>query len=650
VSVTEPSELVEAIGTTRRITRAEIEARQARTLDEALRMIPGVYIRTGGDGTPRVDIRGFRSRHVLLLVNGVPANSTSDGQFDPARISTTGIREIKVSYSSSSLLYGDNALAAVIEIATVDGRPDTAVEMSAGTPDQRAVGGRISRTAGGWSMAVAGTTYSTQGFRLPGSFTSTELENGGRRENSDRERSDIRGNLGYRFRPGISLNTEWTAGGGSYGLPPSTISDADDIFAQALRYERVEGYRAASGQISVVIAPTQRVQLSGWIYRNAQREDRSRYDDATYSSMDDPLVQGTFRSRERTTVTGSTVLGRLDLLRFGWLRLAVNQRHEAFDSNGVIRDVQLTTGGGSGGGSGGRGGGSRPGTTALNFDERSFSFDRQVDVYSSGAEWQFHPSSRLGAVLGAAMNWQDRANVDGGVEPQPTWIAGVSYDATSNLRLHASTTRKVRVPSIDQLYSTATGNASLRPERAYSLDAGAEHRLGASSTISLSAFVTRAKDFIERVGGAPFENQGTYRFAGAEIGAQSAVRDWLDVHAAYSFLDSVDVNEAARNRDLQTRPRHRSSVEWTWRPVSRSSLRGSWQYVGRQLFDSRGGQPLQLVTGGYTLVDLGFSHSLTRRYELAFNVTNVFDELYEQSYGLPREGRTAVLTLRGHFD
>ena len=72
VSITEPSELVEEVGTTRRITRADIEARNARTLDEALRLLPGVYVRTGGDGTPRIDVRGFRSRHVLLLINGVP--------------------------------------------------------------------------------------------------------------------------------------------------------------------------------------------------------------------------------------------------------------------------------------------------------------------------------------------------------------------------------------------------------------------------------------------------------------------------------------------------------------------------------------------------------------------------------------------------
>ena len=40
VSVTETYELVEEVGTTRRLSRAEIETRNARTLDEALRLSP----------------------------------------------------------------------------------------------------------------------------------------------------------------------------------------------------------------------------------------------------------------------------------------------------------------------------------------------------------------------------------------------------------------------------------------------------------------------------------------------------------------------------------------------------------------------------------------------------------------------------------
>jgi vitamin B12 transporter len=639
VSITEPYELVEEVGTTRRMTRADIEARNARTLDEALRLLPGVYVRTGGDGTPRIDVRGFRSRHVLLLINGVLVNSTADGQFDPARISTATIREIKVSYGSSSVLYGDNAMAGVIEITTVDDKPDTSLEISAGTPDQKSVAGRYARTIGKWSLMTTSTGFDTNGFRLPGSFTPTALEDGGRRVNSDRERGDVRGALSYRASPAVSIASEWFAGTGSYGVPFGIIDDPADIFAQTPRFERVEDYRTVSGQVSIVVAPQPRFNLRAWAFRNLQREDRARYDDATLSSMDDPLVQGTFEARERTIVTGSRALARLDFERFGWLRVALNQRREAFESSGVIRDVAVSGSGGSGGGGGHGGGGSRSAT----FDVRSFVLDRHVDVYSTGAEWQVQPLARVGALLGAAVNVQQRPGGD--AETEPTWIGGLSYEATDALRLHASTTRKIRVPSIDQLYNTSAGNPALRAERANGVDIGADYRLSASSTLAVSGFTTHARDFIERLSGLPFENQDRYRFRGAEITVRTTRIPRLDLRGGYSFLDSVSVS-AGGTRPLQTRPRHRGSVEWMWTPIAGSSLRGAASHAGTQLYDSRGSDPVQMRADGFTLVDIGVTQALTRRFDIAFDVTHLFDRLYDQSYGLPREGRAAVLTLR----
>ena len=633
VSVTEPYELVEEVGTVRRIGRAEIEARNARTLDDALRLLPGINVRTGGDGTPRIDVRGFRSRHVLLLINGVPVSSTADGQFDPARISTQAIREIKVSYGSSSVLYGDNAMAAVIEITTVDDRPDAAVDISAGTPDQKGVGGRYARTAGKWSLAATATGYATDAFRVPDSFAPTTLEDGGRRQNSDRDRGDVRGVVGYRPSSAVSIGSEWFFGTGSYGVPPGTVNDSADIFAQTPRFERVEEYRVATGQVSVVVAPSQRFNLRAWAFRNGQREDRNRYDDGTYTDMDNPLVSGTFQSRERTRITGASALARINLEKFGWLRVAANQRRESFESSGVIRDVA------AGGVSGGRGGGSSQPTR---FDVRSFAIDRHVDVYSTGVEWQVHPAKRIGVVLGSAANIQQRPGAVS--ESKPTWLAGLSYAATDDLRLHASMTRKIRVPSIDQLFNTSAGNPALRAERANGVDAGAEYKLGPTSGISVSAFSTHARDFIERLSPAPFQNQDRYHFKGAELTAHTTVVPGLDLRGAYSFLDSETVRSTG-TRPLQTRPRHRGSLEWMWTPLARSTIRGAVYGSGAQLYDSRGSDPVQRQFDGFTLVDLGLTHTLAR-YQIAVDVTNLFDRLYDQAYGLPREGRAAVLTLR----
>jgi outer membrane cobalamin receptor len=644
VSITEASELVEQVSTTRRIGRAEIEARSARTLDEALRLLPGIYVRTGGDGTPRIDVRGFRSRHVLLLVNGVPTNSTADGQFDPARMSTDAIREIKISYGSSSVLYGDNAMAAVIEITTLDATPGTSVNVSAGTPDQQGVSGRLARSIGNWSLTATATKFDAAAFRLPDSFAPTALEDGGGRQNSDRDRGDLRGALGYRVSPRLSISSEWSFGAGSYGVPSSVISDPADIFAQTPRFERIEEYRLGSGQVSVAAAPSGRVSLRAWAFRNRQTEDRNRYDDDSYSSMDDPLVSGTFESRERTVVAGGSALARVDLERLGWLRLAVNHRRESFDSSGVIRDV--AAGGGSGGGGGGGGGrGGAGGTQPATFNTRSFSIDRHVDVSSAGAEWQVHPVARLGTVLGTAVNVQQRPG--GGSKVEPTWLAGVSYEAASALTLHASATRKIRVPSIDQLFNTASGNPDLKAERAYGVDAGVDYRLGMASSVALSVFSTSARDFIERESGLPFENHDRYRFRGAEVALQTTRVPTLGLRAGYSFLDADDLT--AGSVPLQTRPRHRGSLDWVWTPASGFNLRGAVYRTGAQLYDSRGATPVQRTAAGYTLVDLGFTQTLAGRFDVVFDVTNLFDELYDQSYALPREGRTALLSLRARL-
>ncbi len=53
---------VESIGTVREITDVDIARRHVQTLDQALELLPGLDIRTGTDGVPRVDLRGFRCR------------------------------------------------------------------------------------------------------------------------------------------------------------------------------------------------------------------------------------------------------------------------------------------------------------------------------------------------------------------------------------------------------------------------------------------------------------------------------------------------------------------------------------------------------------------------------------------------------------
>ena len=98
--------LADEVATVDIVTAEDIERRGARTLEQALALLPGVYVRMGADGVPRIDVRGLRTRNILLLQDGVPLNSSYDGQFDPAALPVDNIASIKVVRGTSSMLYG----------------------------------------------------------------------------------------------------------------------------------------------------------------------------------------------------------------------------------------------------------------------------------------------------------------------------------------------------------------------------------------------------------------------------------------------------------------------------------------------------------------------------------------------------------------
>lgn len=653
VSVTEQTDIVEEIGTTRRISKEEIEAQQARTLDEALRLLPGVYVRTGGQGVPRIDLRGWRSRHVLLIVDGVPVNSTDDGQFDPTEISTAAIREIKVTYGASSLLYGENAVAGVIEVTTEPLQPG--VRASADLDVRRGLqgeaGGQVSFGTERASVLVSGTSLSSDGFHLAGQFEPTGTEDGGRRANSDRERQTALVKVGFTASPIMKLGGELTVGGGSHGLPPTTIDAAGDPFAQRVRYERVERYRTASGQVSAEYRPAGPFQLRAWGFVNSRDEDRARYDDDRYSSFDDPGVSGTFQRTDETQMAGGAVHGLTDLGRGGRLRVSFNTRRESFDSTGQVRDVPLDRGGrggngggGGGGGGGGRGGGS--GNASSRFGLRAFDDHRQLWVHAVGAEWEVRPSPRTGLVAGLSGAWQDRPE---GREGGASWLVGVSRQLTSELSARTAVTSRLRVPSIRQLYEPENGNPALVPERSLSVEAGVDQRWQAGRELSVVGFVTWADDFIERDADIPFTNRDQYRFAGLETFLVS--RDWspLDLRVGYTWMHTVDQSPGTEMDTLPNRPRHRVTVDTRWALPATFRARAAVYHTAGVVYYSRRGPLVRAEAPSYQLADISVSRPLGDAWDVTVGVHNLFDTLYEQSYGLPREGRTALVRLVGRL-
>ena len=138
------------------ITRADLERIGARTVADALRLVPEATVRAyGGYGSlAEASIRGFGPGQVLVLVDGVPVNNIALGQADLSTISTAGVERIEVLRGAFGAITGSGAVGGVINIVTAAGGASS-VQMRAGGFGERSLSVGIGGAAGGLSIESA---------------------------------------------------------------------------------------------------------------------------------------------------------------------------------------------------------------------------------------------------------------------------------------------------------------------------------------------------------------------------------------------------------------------------------------------------------------------------------------------------------------
>lgn len=103
------------------ITRETIERMSSRRLDELLKEQTGLAIVSdisGGARATGVQMQGFGSAYVMILIDGQPMVGRNSGNFDLSRISVTNIERIEIIKGASSCLFGSEALCGAINIVT----------------------------------------------------------------------------------------------------------------------------------------------------------------------------------------------------------------------------------------------------------------------------------------------------------------------------------------------------------------------------------------------------------------------------------------------------------------------------------------------------------------------------------------------------
>jgi len=103
------------------ISKETIEQMGSRRLDEVLKEQTGIAIVNNIGGGPRsvgVQMQGFGSEYVMVLIDGQPMLGRNSGNFDLSRISVSNIERIEIIKGASSCLFGSEALGGAINIVT----------------------------------------------------------------------------------------------------------------------------------------------------------------------------------------------------------------------------------------------------------------------------------------------------------------------------------------------------------------------------------------------------------------------------------------------------------------------------------------------------------------------------------------------------
>jgi vitamin B12 transporter len=118
-----PEPLGEVGTTTTVVSGKQAQFQQTHELPDLLRPVPGTLVtQTGSPGTVAdVSIRGSTPAQTLIMLDGVPINDPTTGEFDISGIPTDGIDRVEIVRGAGGALYGSEAIGGVVNLFTQEG-------------------------------------------------------------------------------------------------------------------------------------------------------------------------------------------------------------------------------------------------------------------------------------------------------------------------------------------------------------------------------------------------------------------------------------------------------------------------------------------------------------------------------------------------
>ncbi|MBC3847110.1 TonB-dependent receptor [Winogradskyella echinorum] len=585
-----------------KISSKDLEKLQGQSIAEIIGRTAGVEvngIRSNAGQNLSYFIRGGRNRQVLVLIDGIQVTDASQiaNDYDLRLLNADQVESIEILKGASSTLYGTGAATAVINIKLKEA-------------SKKAINLNITSTLG-TNQASDENNYAIEDFRNSVSLNGSVGKfnylasfghqfTDGLSAIADGTESDAfnsyNGNLklGYKFSNAFKLST--------YASFDNYDADFDDSFGMA-------------DADNVYISKQYRLGVSPEFKYNKG----SITINAAYSDVEREIVSS-FPSQFNAQNIVVDAFNRYNFNDKFYTVLGVNFQDNQMESFAIpFGDTDFSQ--------------------SIDPENAQFTItDPYVNaVYVSDFGFNVNAGARLnnhseyGSHLVYSLN--------------PSYVKETSFGYIKGL---ASYSTAFITPSLYQLFEPTYGNADLNPEENQTIEVGAEVSIKDKATMSLVYFTRNEDNFIDFVdtGGFVFQYQNideSFSASGLEFVAQAKLTKGLNLNlnATYTKVDE----------DLSLRiPEIKVNTRLDYQLCDSTLMSLSYQYNDERedsVYNSTTFMNDIVNLESYGLLDFYVSHKiLNNKMTLFANVTNIFNEEYQELFGFATRGRGVNLGFR----
>jgi outer membrane receptor protein involved in Fe transport len=662
---------------TNELTPEDFKATNSTTVADALAFVPGIRVAMEHKNEAVVQIHGLDQTHILVLIDGVPYYETKYGTLDLTEIPVDNIAKIEVTKGAASVLYGPNAFAGVINIITKKPTEklsaDLTLEFGPYNYNRESFSNGIK--VGMFSYWLSYTHLQADAWRMSdnyipqvatittkgpgGGTTSAILQDTGPRVNSNYNTNALWAKVGIDPSPGSEyyLNFHYITrdkgdppdiyGGQQFTSPPFNAGYAfSSIFDKIPRYD--DWGIDLSGQQKIF----DQLTLKGKLFYHSHVDDYESYSDPYYNNE-------IAYSRYVDYNVGGSLISELRPLEWDIIRAAFNFRGDSHEER--AQD-------------------SLPFAT-------SFSYTGSV-----GLENEFNLIKKLSVVVGASYDWFDvtedkvanftspfssgiyTGQVNAGKRPEmDNWdpMIGANYNLTDTTKLFGSIARKVRFPTLTDLYSSKGGNPSLNAEKTINYTLGVSQSLSKYVKVELAGFYHDISDFISLPANplinplAQYQNYGKIQMLGFEVNGEISPTKDLVIKASYVYNNAKDrsIGRITPSDNVVNVPEHKIDLglRYTIPYVTIPYIKGAIHldlngiYMGN-VYDQLGSPATSTSQAqgpekvpNYFTANARLSTTFYKHFEVYVAVNNIADKNFQSDYGLPGPGRTWYVGMSAKY-